>query len=43
MTIMNIHKPIMVDEILSFAGNDNSLNVLDCTFGGGGHSKAIFR
>ena len=41
MTIMNIHKPIMVDEILSFAGNDNSLNVLDCTFGGGGHTKAF--
>jgi len=41
MTIMNIHKPILVDEILSFAGNDNSLNVLDCTFGGGGHAKAF--
>ena len=39
MTIMNTHKPIMVDEILSFAGKDNSLNVLDCTFGGGGHAK----
>ena len=41
MTIMNTHKPIMVDEILSFAGNDTSLNVLDCTFGGGGHTKAF--
>ena len=39
MTIMNTHKPIMVDEILSFVDNDNSLNVLDCTFGGGGHTK----
>ena len=41
MTIMNTHKPIMVDEILSFAGKDNSLNVLDCTFGGGGHTKVF--
>jgi 16S rRNA (cytosine1402-N4)-methyltransferase len=39
MTIVNIHKPIMVEEILSFIEGDNSLNILDCTFGGGGHTK----
>ncbi len=35
----NIHKPIMVDEILSFIRNEKNLEILDCTFGGGGHSK----
>jgi len=39
MTIANIHKPIMVEEILSFIKGDSSLNILDCTFGGGGHTK----
>lgn len=37
--ISNIHQSIMVEEILSFINNDQSLKVLDCTFGGGGHSK----
>jgi 16S rRNA C1402 N4-methylase RsmH len=41
MTIANIHKPIMVEEILSFIKDDSSLNVLDCTFGGGGHTKSF--
>ena len=41
MTIANIHKPIMVEEILSFIKGDDSLNVLDCTFGGGGHTKSF--
>ena len=41
MTIANIHKPIMVEEILSFIDGDSSLNVLDCTFGGGGHTKSF--
>ena len=41
MTIANIHKPIMVEEILSFIKGDSSLNVLDCTFGGGGHTRAM--
>ena len=41
MTIANIHKPIMVEEILSFIKGDSSLNVLDCTFGGGGHTKSF--
>ncbi|MDB3974410.1 16S rRNA (cytosine(1402)-N(4))-methyltransferase RsmH [Alphaproteobacteria bacterium] len=41
MTIANIHKPIMVEEILSFIKGGNSLNILDCTFGGGGHTKSF--
>ena len=37
--ITNLHKPIMVDEILSFIQGENELSILDCTFGGGGHAK----
>ena len=36
--ITNAHKPIMVKEILSFLNNDKRLSILDCTFGGGGHT-----
>ena len=36
--ITNTHKPIMVKEILSFLNNDKELSILDCTFGGGGHT-----
>ena len=36
--ITNVHKPIMVREISSFLSNDKELSILDCTFGGGGHS-----
>ena len=36
--ITNVHKPIMVKEILSFLNNDKELSILDCTFGGGGHT-----
>ncbi len=41
MTIANVHKPIMVEEILSFIEGDKPLKVLDCTFGGGGHAKSF--
>ena len=37
--ITNLHKPIMVDEILSFIQGENKLSILDCTFGGGGHTQ----
>ena len=37
--INNLHKPIMVDEILSFIKDQKELSILDCTFGGGGHSQ----
>ena len=36
--ITNTHKPIMVNEISSFLNNDKELSILDCTFGGGGHT-----
>ena len=36
--ITNSHKPIMVKEISSFLNNDKELSILDCTFGGGGHT-----
>ena len=31
----------MVNEIMSFIEDNNKLNILDCTFGGGGHSKVF--
>ena len=37
--ITNVHKPIMVKEITSFLKNDKELSILDCTFGGGGHTN----
>ena len=37
--IKDQHIPIMTNEILSFINGKKSLSVLDCTFGGGGHSK----
>ena len=37
--ITNLHKPIMVDEILSFIDDKKELSILDCTFGGGGHAQ----
>jgi 16S rRNA (cytosine1402-N4)-methyltransferase len=41
MIISNMHKPIMVEEILSFTEGDHPLKVLDCTFGGGGHTQCF--
>ncbi len=37
--ITNQHTPIMTNEILSYIDGKKNLSVLDCTFGGGGHSK----
>ncbi len=37
--INNLHIPIMANEVLSLIDNKNNLSILDCTFGGGGHSK----
>ena len=36
--ITNQHIPIMSNEILSFIDKEKKLSILDCTFGGGGHS-----
>ena len=37
--IKDQHIPIMAIEILSFINRKKNLSILDCTFGGGGHSK----
>ena len=37
--IDNQHIPIMTNEILSLIDRKKNLSILDCTFGGGGHSK----
>ena len=37
----NLHKPVMLEEIISFLPSNKSLNVIDATFGGGGYSKTI--
>ena len=37
----NLHKSVMINEIISFLPLKKSINVLDATFGGGGYSKTI--
>ena len=37
--IIDQHIPIMTNEIQSFILGEKKLSILDCTFGGGGHSK----
>ena len=37
----NLHKPVMINEIISFIPYEKPINVIDATFGGGGYSKAI--
>ena len=37
----NLHKPVMIKEIISFLPLTKSINVIDATFGGGGYSKTI--
>ena len=37
----NLHKSVMIDEIISFLPLKKSINVIDATFGGGGYSKTI--
>ena len=41
--INNQHIPIMVNEIMSFIDGEKNLSILDCTFGGGGYSKALLK
>ena len=37
----NLHKSVMIKEIISFLPLKKSINVIDATFGGGGYSKTI--
>ena len=39
--ITNQHIPIMSNELLSFIDCKKEQSILDCTFGGGGHSKFL--
>ena len=41
--ILNQHNPIMTNEILSFIEGKKNLSILDCTFGGGGHSLKFLK
>ena len=41
--MINLHKPVMLNEISSFIPDNINLNVIDATFGGGGYSKAILK
>ncbi len=37
----NLHKSVMINEIISFLPSTKKINVIDATFGGGGYSKTI--
>lgn len=37
----DIHKPVMLDEVVSFLKPQSGNMFLDCTFGGGGHTRAL--
>ena len=39
----NLHKSVMIKEIISFLPLTKSINVIDATFGGGGYSKTILK
>ena len=43
MRIKNLHKPVMLKEIISFIPKDKSINVVDATFGGGGYTREILK
>lgn len=39
----SIHIPVMLDKVLNFLKGGKRQVILDCTFGGGGHSKEILK
>ena len=39
----NLHKPVLLNEIISFLPSKKPINVIDATFGGGSYSKAILK
>ena len=44
MSLENVtHQPVMLNQILSIISPQHGGTFVDCTFGGGGYSKAILR
>ena len=43
MTEINIHEPVMLEEIKKFIPKTKKINVIDATFGGGGYSKTLLK
>ena len=41
MVNINIHEPVMLEEVKKFIPVTKKINIIDATFGGGGYSKAI--
>ena len=42
-SLESLHFPVMLKEVLKVCEPENGGIFLDCTFGGGGYSKAILR
>lgn len=40
---MSIHKPVLLNEVITFLNLKSGDNIIDCTFGGGGHSREIIK
>ena len=40
---VNLHQPVLLDEIIKFIPKEKKINVLDATFGGGGYSRSILK
>ncbi len=41
MVNINIHEPVMLEEVKKFIPVTKKINIIDATFGGGGYSKAL--
>ena len=41
MVNINIHEPVMLEEVKKFIPFTKKINIIDATFGGGGYSKAL--
>ena len=41
MLRVNVHEPVLLEEIKKFISKKERINVIDATFGGGGYSRAL--
>ena len=41
--LINKHQPVLLEEIKTFIPKERKINVIDATFGGGGHSRSILQ